>query len=507
VPGQKDQDSPDMAPTELAPTELNPDGVASVERVVVESVELRPGDILRERYVIERLLGEGGMGQVFLAVDREAEASNPHVALKMLGEAFKAHPQSLKALRREASQSQRMNHPNIVNVFYFERTVEHVFMVMEFMQGSSLDEVLDKNPEGMNFKSVWQIVEGCAEGLKYIHNQRVIHSDFKPSNVFLTHDGEVKVLDLGIARSLDEVNAEEGTTRFDPDALGALTPSYASCEMFEGLTPTEQDDLYALACVTYELLTGYHPYQRKNAMEARAEQLEPVRPKGLRNRQWRALKSALAFSRGNRPATVGEFLTEFNPEAGKQNKAPWVAAAATAAVIAVAVTAFAVFRLDDPDQKFQQATLARFPPGPDLVDTQRAQSWLDQGEFFLQLGKDSLMSTEYDRGISQLLLAPSSAYQSYRLVLSKSDDASLRDNAVSGLLAIAVAFREVAIALSENEAAAPEDVAKNVCSSLEVYAQDSAMLELLAQLDDQMPNRVISVRECRRLVESGKVSV
>jgi serine/threonine protein kinase len=483
-----------------------PNGAVDATTLVSESsIELRPGDILRERFVIERLLGEGGMGKVFLAVDREAEQSNPHVALKVLSERFKAHPQSLKALRREASQSQRMNHPNVVNVFFFERTQEHVFMVMEFMQGDSLDVHISQHPQGNKLDTVWPIIEGCAQGLIYIHSQKIIHSDFKPSNVFITEQGEIKVLDLGIARSLEENNVVEGTTRFNPDALGALTPSYASIEMFEGLTPTAQDDLYALGCVIYELLTGQHPYQRKTALEARAEMLEPERPRGLKSRQWRALKAALAFSRGERPTDVGAFLEEFAPEKATSRKVPWLAAITSIIATTTLVSGLAIWQLDNSDDRFLQATFDRFPAGKDLVSTERAQDWLEQGKFFHMLGLESLDGAEYDRAVSQLISAPSSAWQSYRLVLLRNDDTQTRDQAARGMLEISRAFRDKAMMLAENNGDT-SDIAKNVCNGLDVNQFDSELLDLFDQLSRQAPNRVEDTPACRRLVSDGKVS-
>jgi len=468
-----------------------------------EAAELRPGDILRQRFVIERMLGEGGMGKVFLAVDREAEATNPHVALKMLGEGFKEHPQSLKALRREATQSQRLNHPNIVNVFFFERTEEHVFMVMEYMQGKSLDDYIAERPDGGSFSEVWPVIEGMSQGLMYIHKQKIIHSDFKPSNVFFTDDGEVKVLDLGIARSLDENNAVLGTTSFDPDALGALTPTYASCEMFEGLSPTEQDDLYALGCVVYELLTGGHPYGRKTAIEARAESLEPKRPRGLKNRQWRALKASLGYTRADRPRDVAAFYEEFAPQK-KSTRIPW-AAAAVSVVFAGVVSAFVLNSGDNSDQRFVRATLDKFPPGDNLVDTQRAQDWLQQGGFFQQMGEESLRNGAFDRAVSQLLTAPSSALQSYRLVLNRSNDAVSRDTAVQGMLSIANAFKARAMGLAEAEAGS-EDMAKVVCVGLDINQYDSDMLGLYEELAASSNSLISETPACMQLINTGKIA-
>ena len=454
---------------------------------------LAPGDVLRDRYTIESTLGEGGMGKVFLARDQEADSAASQVAIKVLSETFKQHPQSLKALRREANQSQRMNHPNIVNVFYFERTVEHVFMVMEYMEGASLEEYLGNNPQGASLASVWPIIEGCAEGLKYIHSQRIIHSDFKPSNVFLTRHGDVKVLDLGIARSLDEGNLVQGTTRFDPSGIGAMTPAYASCEMFQGLVPTEQDDLFALGCVVYELLTGVRPFPGMNAMEAQAAKVEPQRPAGLRGRQWRVLKSALAYGRADRPTDIAAFLEELSPQR-RLGAVPWIAAAAALVAAAIAIT-YTVSQLGSDEERFLQATLVQFSPMGDSAPEDRVRDWLDQGGFFLDLGSRSLSEEEYDRGLSQLYLAPSSSYQSYRLVLERTYDETLRDLAAQGMWRIVTLLNAEVASLRENGKAA-ELVAKHACVSLMVHPRDTQMMELLTQLDDQIADGTNSVPEC-----------
>ena len=467
-----------------------------------QTTMLGSGEVLRERYSIVRMLGEGGMGQVYLAQDLETD---DHVAIKTLGAEFQEHPQSLAALRREARQCQRLNHPNIVNVFYFERTEPHVFMVMEYMQGASLDDYLEQSGPAP-LSTVLPIIKDCAAGLQYIHDQRIIHSDFKPGNVFLTRDGTVKVLDLGIARSVDETNAARGTTRFDPDALGAMTPAYASCEMFEGLTPTEQDDLFAFGIVIYELLTGEHPFPfQKFALDARAAGHEPARPEGLDRRPWKALKAALSYGRADRPATVQAFFEEFAP----QSRSPvlWISAAVAAVVLAVVLGGTTFLMMESDDEIFVNRTLVQFPSGPDPAAPASVENWLEQGDFFLDMGRKSLLSGDIDRAISQLITSPSSAFQSFRLALSKSDDVDLRNRAALGMLSISTTFKTKAEELYAQEDVDLDLVAKSTCSVLNINAQDADMLELLRSLDDQMVNRVSSVGECRRLIESGRVSV
>lgn len=454
------------------------------------------------------------MGKVFLAVDREADQSNPFVALKMLGDSFRQHPQSLKALRREAMQSRRLNHPNIVNVYDFDRTDGHVFMVMEYMQGLSLEDHLQRNPGTRKLTEVWHIVEACGRGLHYLHEQHIVHSDFKPSNVFLTEEGEVKVLDLGIARTVDETRVAGGTTRFDPDALGAMTPRYASCEMFEGLTPTPHDDLFALGCVVYELLTGSHPYEggpadgagghRPLALEARAARKTPKRPRGLRGRRWKALSSALAFSRTGRPPSVQHFLEELAPTRRKSSPLPWIGTTILVLVVAVAV---AVNLLRSPDERFIEALLEQYAEAPDtpMVPAQ-VDDYLNQGDFFVRQSQRAVQLGDYDRVAAMLLTSPSSAYQAYRLVLTKSDSSEAKARAADGMLQISRVFRDAASAMR----AANEDpmiTARTVCNGLQVNRFDAELDGYLRALNDEIPTGISSVTACRELVGSGRVSI
>jgi len=274
--------------------------------------------VLKERFVLERIVGKGGMGTVFSARDRrkeEAQDRFPYVAVKILNEDFKRHPESLKLLQREARKAQQLAHPNIVTVFDFDRDGGNVFIVMELLQGQSLDRVIKQAERGMPFADVMQIVGSLSQALAYAHKKNVVHSDFKPANAYVLEDGTVKILDFGIARAKQRDDAPEAEqTRFRVDDLGALTPSYASLEMLDGGDPDPRDDIYALACVTYELLTGKHPFGRQPAKFAMEYNLKPPRPKGLSSRRWAALKHALAFKREDRTVSVEAFIAELSSE-------------------------------------------------------------------------------------------------------------------------------------------------------------------------------------------------
>lgn len=307
------------------------------------TVPLAVGSVLKERFVLEEEIGRGGMGIVFKSRDlrmEEAQDRNPYVALKILNDEFKRHPESLKALQREFRKAQSLAHPNVVTVGDFDRDGANVFMTMELLEGEPLDRIIKRaGSAGLEKHKALQIARDICRAMAYAHERGIVHSDFKPANAFLTREGVVKVFDFGIARAVKQGDMAAGTvTLFDAGTLGGITPAYASCEMIEGLEPDIRDDVYAIACVVYELLTGRHPFGRKSAAQARAAGLVPARPAGLSRGQWRALKRGLAFRREQRCATAIELLNGLLPP--KRSPAVYVGVGVT--VIAIAVVAIVV---------------------------------------------------------------------------------------------------------------------------------------------------------------------
>lgn len=277
--------------------------------------ELSVGSLVNRRFVIEAVLGRGGMGVVYRAKDLRKEETgdrDPYVALKVLSDQFRRDHRMAVALQREARKAQSLAHPNIATVYDFDRDENIVYLTMEQLDGQPLDEFIGDHPDGMSRAEALPIIRGLCLGLAYAHNKNIVHSDFKPGNVFYTHTGQTRILDFGIARAAPatgRLDASE-TTRFDAGELGALTPSYAACEMFEGKPPHPADDVYALAIVSYQLLSGRHPFNGTPAPQARQLGLEPAPIRGLKRREWRALRHGLAFDREQRTQHAAEFLRE-----------------------------------------------------------------------------------------------------------------------------------------------------------------------------------------------------
>ncbi len=276
-------------------------------------------DLLKERFVLEKVLGAGGMGVVYKAKDLvkvEAGDKDPYLAVKVLGDEFKEHPEAFIALQRESRKTQRIAHPNIVNVHDFDRDGDTVFMTMEYLEGQPLDELIRKyKSTGLPTEDADSILKSICQALIYAHQQNIIHSDFKPGNIFVTDSGDTKVFDFGIARAVAkaehyEENLEDKTI-FDAGDLGALTPAYASSEMLDGKEPDVRDDIYALGCVAYELFTGSHPFNKVPADEAKKQKLKPKRINHISRRQWKVIEKALAFERENRIETVKDFLQQY----------------------------------------------------------------------------------------------------------------------------------------------------------------------------------------------------
>lgn len=274
--------------------------------------------VLKDRFLLEKVLGVGGMGVVYKAKDRlkvEAKDRDPYVAIKVLSEEFKTHPEAFIALQRESRKAQRIAHPNTVKVYDFDRDGDVVFMTMEYMVGKPLDQMIKQyHATGLPRDDAWNILSGMCSALIHAHNENIVHSDFKPGNVFVTDSGMAKIFDFGIARAVANIDRQTGKaldrTVFDAGSLGALTPAYASMEMLLGKTPDIRDDIYALGCIAYEIFTGEHPFNRLPADEAYNKNLRPKRITDISKRQWKAVESALAFKRENRIESVEEFYRQ-----------------------------------------------------------------------------------------------------------------------------------------------------------------------------------------------------
>ncbi|MGI9237694.1 MAG: protein kinase domain-containing protein, partial [Woeseiaceae bacterium] len=320
------------------------------------AVSLRPGQVLKERFVIQGQLGTGGTGLVYRARDRlreSAKAATNEIALKVLRSSFNKDRRRVDSLQNEALLTQSLSHPNIVRVYDFHEDSETRFLTMELLEGDVLRALIPRSqPARIAKDRAIRIILGMCRGLAHAHSKGFVHADFKPGNVFLTLADEPKIFDFGLAYfAAPAGRAGASAATADAPALRTNTPVYASCNRLNGGDPVFADDVYSLSCVIYELLTGHHPYQRKLATVAKESGLRPDRIDGLSGLQWRTLEAGLQLSDSPGTIQVQHLLTAFGDQPlPKQPLVPrkktrtrsWIPFAITAAFLFGAVVMLAM---------------------------------------------------------------------------------------------------------------------------------------------------------------------
>jgi tRNA A-37 threonylcarbamoyl transferase component Bud32 len=236
------------------------------------------GRILDGRYQLGSLLGVGGMASVYLATDRVLERQ---VAVKVLRSSDVQDPLFVERFRREARAAARLNHPNIVAVFDSGSDAQQPYLVMEYVPGESLAQLLARQGRLAPRRAVELAIQVCA-ALAAAHAQGLVHRDIKPANVLVGPDGQVKVADFGI------VKASAATTLTGTGTVLG-TAAYLSPEQAQGHPVDARSDLYGLGCVLYELLCGSPPFgsgaDRSPVAIATRHVREPPEPPSARNPQ------------------------------------------------------------------------------------------------------------------------------------------------------------------------------------------------------------------------------
>jgi serine/threonine protein kinase len=303
-------------------------------------VELRPPThspgrdrILNGRYTLECVLGRGGMGTVFRALDQhraDLPADNRHIALKVLDDSLRRRPEIVADLRREFYCAQALAHPNIVKVYEIYHDEDVAFYTMELLDGQLLsDELHRAQPLPVERTYAWAIIRSVGAALTHAHLRNVVHGDLKPQNIMITKNGEVRILDFGASgTSTSQWVISDPLQR---NRLPPVTLAYACCELLDGQQTDPRDDLYALACLSYELLAGEHPFERRRSTEARERGMKPRRPRGLTDRQWRALQLGLSWRREDRSQSVHDWLAMLGLEPAAERLPPPQVAGALAA--------------------------------------------------------------------------------------------------------------------------------------------------------------------------------
>ncbi len=287
--------------------------------------DVRVGDLLADRYRLLELIGEGGMSRVYKAVDLQRAGRAPAgecIAVKVLARPFDGNPATLATLEDDVRRLRALAHPNIVKLFGCERDDRTLFITMEYLVGRSLYARLHSRaivggmPPAIDRDDAQSIIIAVAGALEYAHQQGVVHGDLKPGNVILTSAGAIKIIDFGMANLASRPRtARERREVAQRRPASALTPRYASPQQMARNPPQITDDIYALACLAYELLTGTHPFGDGSGAPTTTFP-PPLRP-GLTPAQHAAITHGLQLERRDRTPTVRQFLDEFAEPAAR----------------------------------------------------------------------------------------------------------------------------------------------------------------------------------------------
>ncbi|MEZ5566691.1 MAG: serine/threonine-protein kinase [Gammaproteobacteria bacterium] len=265
----------------------------------------RPGDVLKNRFLLYECLSTGSTSRLFRALDQrraEKNAADALVTLKIVTALPGDEPAPVQALRREAAIASGLNHPNLLAIHGLDRDGPHTFLCMEWRDGESLGVILDaRGTRPMTRVQALRILEGVCQALSYLHARNITHSDIKPGNILVTADGEATLIDFGVA---------SGPGADDLPHTHGYTPEYASPEVLRGADATPVDDLFSVACVAYRMLSGQRAFGTGTAADAEAAGTRPACPEHLSPAQWRALDRALAYDRTDRQPDVETFLNQ-----------------------------------------------------------------------------------------------------------------------------------------------------------------------------------------------------
>ena len=280
------------------------------------NASVQVGTVLRDRFMLQQQLPGGSMGTVFKALDRrlaETDATNHWVAIKVLSPQLSRNGAALRALQQEAAKTRCLSHPNIVRFIDLDREDELYFLVMEWLEGKSLADILNNSSQRkIDFDMALQIMRQVAAALEHAHQRGIVHADVKPGNIMITPSGDVKLYDFGVARVMQKQRDHVAETSLAE--LKAITPGYSSMQVIGGEEPMPEDDVYSLACLTYRLLAGYRVFGPRSASEAAEAGMSPQRLDGLSDSQWNALKKALSFARVSRFPSPRHFVDAFMSE-------------------------------------------------------------------------------------------------------------------------------------------------------------------------------------------------
>jgi eukaryotic-like serine/threonine-protein kinase len=350
-----------------------------------------PAGLQLGSYEILGLLGKGGMGEVYLARDAKLLRE---VAIKVLPEAFSDSPERLSRFEREARILASLNHPNIAAVYGLEQQNSHLFLILEFVPGSTLAELIKNHP--LPTQEAFPLMRQIAEGLEAAHEKNVIHRDLKPANIKITPQGKVKILDFGLAKAFSPNGSSDPelsiTPTIDQTQSGIIlgTAPYMSPEQLRGKSIDRRSDIWSFGCVFFEALTGHPPFHGETFSDTAVQILgtEPdwsLLPPRLPADVHRLIRRCLQKDLNRRIQNIGdarieieeapystESTSKFDSVSTKERatrKQRWFGMAA-AVILLAALAGFLLFKLTQiSSKKIQSVQFSRLTDFPGLEES------------------------------------------------------------------------------------------------------------------------------------------
>ena len=345
------------------------------------------GQVVFQRFRLERVLGRGGMGVVWLAYDEKLDET---AALKFLPETVRLDSTAVDELKRETRKSRQLTHPNIVRIHDFVEDSTGAAIVMEYINGHTLAEKrLEKPFRAFEPEEIRDWMIQVCEALEYAHREaRIVHRDLKPANIMVSATGRVKITDFGIARSISDSISR--MSAFQPRS-GSGSPPFMSPQQANGEPSTPLDDIYGLGSTIYDLLTGKPPFYTGDIFRQIETRTAPSVAERRRELQvsmasvppeWESLVAdCLAKDTASRPQSAAEVIARLRARGGKpggstttwasgghsllaSKRALWIVAGAVAVGTAVVLFAMQMFLLRPIKLSREATVVTSRPPGP-----------------------------------------------------------------------------------------------------------------------------------------------